>query len=97
RFDDTRAARADYQVFDLTMRTPLLTAKEADQSSKQWDTGAEIGLRYDTSVKNVEYHRHVKPILDRSCTACHTAKHGTAPGNLVLDDESPVKDLPGVY
>jgi hypothetical protein len=51
-------------------------------------------------VKDVEYFRDIKPILDRSCAACHT---GDKPaGNLVLDDNKTVKlpdadDVPGTY
>jgi len=45
------------------------------------------GVRFDKGVKNVEYWRDVKPILDRSCAACHTASGGKEPaGKLVLDD-----------
>ena len=32
----------------------------------------------EKGVKNVEYYRDVKPILDRSCVACHTQKQRTA-------------------
>jgi hypothetical protein len=38
-------------------------------------------------VKNVEFYRDIKPILDRSCTACHTEKWDKPAGNLVLDDD----------
>ena len=41
-------------------------------------------------VKNVEYYRDVKPILDRSCVACHTRKSAKPAGNLVLDDDKPI-------
>jgi hypothetical protein len=35
---------------------------------------------------NVEYHRDIRPILDRSCTACHAAHGDKEPaGNLNLD------------
>ena len=53
-----------------------------------------------TGAKDVEYFRDIKPILDRSCAACHT---GDKPaGNLVLDDNKTVKlpdadDVPGTY
>src|SRR5439155_809874 len=55
QFSDTAAARDDYQVFDLTGRTPLLTSKARDESGKQWDTQDETGLRYSKEVVNVEY------------------------------------------
>jgi hypothetical protein len=39
------------------------------------------------AVVNVEYFRDVKPILDRSCVACHTQKWEKPAGKLVLDDD----------
>jgi hypothetical protein len=111
RFEDTFAARPDYAVFDLTQQTPLLTTKRNDESGKQWDTDDETGLRFEKGVKNVEYFRDIKPILDRSCAACHTHKSARPAGNLVLDDDRPIKaesafgplgitpagDVPGTY
>jgi hypothetical protein len=95
-FQGTAAAKPEYAVFDLTMRTPLLTAKDRDESGKQWDAKNETGLRYVNGVKNIEYFRDIKPLLGRSCAACHTAKSGQAPaGNLVLDDNQPI-DVPNV-
>src|SRR6185437_8111022 len=44
-FEKTAAARPDYQVFDLTKDTPLVTSKEHDQSGRRWDVGGETGLR----------------------------------------------------
>jgi hypothetical protein len=88
-FKLTAAARPDYAIFDLTERTPLLTAKASDQSGKQWDVKDETGLRFEKHVKNVEYFRDIKPIFERSCVACHTAKDGREPaGKLVLDDDT---------
>ena len=37
-FEKTAAARADYQLFDLTIHTPLITTKERDESKKKWDS-----------------------------------------------------------
>ncbi len=59
-------------------------------------------MRYVKGVKNVEFFRDVKPILDRSCVACHTHKAESSPGNLVLDDEKKivvpfVGSFPGTY
>ena len=102
-FKLTAAAKPDYAVFDLTARTPLLTAKAADESGKTWDTGDHTGLKFAAGVTDVEYFRDVKPILDRSCAACHTTKEGSKPaGNLVLDDDKTVRlpdcdDVPGTY
>jgi hypothetical protein len=86
-FKDTAAARPDYAVWDLTKRTPLLTAKASDQTGKTWDANNETGVRLIDGPLNVEYYRHIKPILDRSCAACHTGKSGKPAGNLVLDDD----------
>jgi hypothetical protein len=101
-FKRTAAAKGEYKVFDLTKATPLLTEKKNDQSGKTWDAKDETGLRFDKSVKNVEYYRDVKPILDRSCVACHSGKLEKPAGNLVLDDEklmdiSYVGKVPGTY
>ena len=104
RFEDTAAARSDYQVFDVTKKTPLITTKERDQSKRRWDADDSSGLRYEESaVVNVEYWRDIRPILTRSCVACHSGKDGQSPaGNLDLDaDGELVKaeqaELPGTY
>ena len=99
-FKLTAAAKPDYAVFDLTTKTPLLTAKTSDESKQKWDAKHETGLRFAPSAKDVEFFRDVKPILERSCAACHT---GAKPvGNLVLDDNKTVNlpdadDVPGTY
>jgi hypothetical protein len=90
-FKDTAAAKSDYPILDLTTRTPLLTSKTNDESGKKWDAKGETGLRFEKTVKNVEYFRDVKPILDRSCVACHTRKTDKPAGALVLDDDTPMK------
>jgi hypothetical protein len=90
-FKDTAAAKPDYQIFDLTTQTPLLTSKKNDQSNKKWDVKDETGLRFEKGVKNVEYFRDVKPIFDRSCVACHSQNSGKSAGNLVLDDNKATK------
>ncbi|MFM8273887.1 MAG: hypothetical protein ACKODX_16365 [Gemmata sp.] len=100
-FKDTAAARPEYALFDLTQKTPLLTTKAGDESKRQWDAKDSTGLRYAGAVKNVEYFRDVKPILDRSCAACHTLS-GNAPARLVLDDHKTISvadcdDVPGTY
>ncbi|HVS40615.1 MAG TPA: hypothetical protein VMS17_33980, partial [Gemmataceae bacterium] len=101
-FEKTAAAKADYPVFDLTEKTPLLTIKALDQSGRKWDAEDDVGLRFDKGIKNVEYFRDVLPILDRSCVPCHTEKHGKAPAGLVLDDDDFVHfgnetPVPGTY
>jgi hypothetical protein len=90
-FEQTAAARPDHVPFDLTRTTPLLTTKQLDQSGKKWDTDDSTGIRFEKSVKNVEYFRDIRPIFDRSCVACHTQKSDKPAGNLVLDDDSPVQ------
>jgi hypothetical protein len=90
-FERTVAAGKDYPVFDLTQQTPLLTTKALDQSGRKWNRDDSTGLRYEKTVKNVEYFRDVRPILDRSCVACHTQKSSKPAGNLVLNDDRMVK------
>jgi hypothetical protein len=88
-FEKTAAAGKGYQVFDLTGTVPLLTSKARDESRRKWDAKDAAGLRYVKSgVVNVEYHRDVKPILERSCFACHTEKAEKPAGNLIMDDDA---------
>jgi hypothetical protein len=98
-FKDTAAARPDYQVFDLTRQTPLVTTRKGDQSGKKWDVKEETGLRFAAGVLNVEYHRDIEPIFARSCVACHSGKSGQPAGNLVLDDDKLTSKFegPGTY
>ncbi len=88
-FQQTAAAAPAYQPFDLTRYTSLLTSKQNDESHQRWDTNDETGVRYQSGVKTVEFFRDVKPILDRSCVACHTKNWAKPAGNLVLDDDTP--------
>lgn len=93
-FEKTAAARNDYQIFDLTTQTPLLTTRGHDQSKAKWDEKNETGLRFEKGgAKNVEYYRDVRPILRRSCAACHSKDADKPAGNLVLDDDALV-DVP---
>jgi hypothetical protein len=112
-FPHSAASEKDYKVFDLTTHTPLLTTKKADESKRQWDVNNETGLRFANSsprpsggegpgvrghVVNAEYYRDIKPLLDRSCVACHTQKVADPPAKLVLDDDKimPVPNRPSV-
>lgn len=100
-FKLTAAAKPDYAVFDLTTKAALITSKAKDESKQKWDPKDTTGLRFEAGVKNIEFYRDVKPILDRSCVACHTSKDKPA-GNLVLDDAKIVNlpdsdDVPGTY
>jgi hypothetical protein len=90
-FEDTAAAKKDYPIFDLTKQTPLLTAKKNDTSGRKWDKEDTTGLRFEKTVKDVEYHRDIKPILARSCVACHSKKLEKPAGKLVLDDDTLVE------
>jgi hypothetical protein len=101
-FEDTYAARDDYEIWDLTERTPLLTDRPRDESGRKWDTENTTGLRtVAESIVNVEYHRDIRPILERSCVACHTGEKPA--GNLNLDADAETVDIvhtakvPGTY
>jgi hypothetical protein len=102
-FEHSAAADRNYKVFDLTTKTPLLTTKAKDESKRQWDFKDETGLRYETSVKNAEFYRDIKPLLDRSCAACHDKKNAAPPAKLVLNDDELVSvpnsgaRVPGTY
>lgn len=87
-FKETFAARDDYPIFDLTEQHALLTTAAADQSGKQWDRERTTGLKFSDEVKNVEFYRDIKPILDRSCVPCHSRNQQEPAGNLVLDDDA---------
>jgi hypothetical protein len=78
-FGSTAAARPDYEVWDVVNTTPLLTAKNCDESKQKWDAKDDSGLRFakhdhGERVVTVEYWRDIKPILQRSCVACHSSK-----------------------
>jgi hypothetical protein len=98
-FAKTAAASKDYEIFDLTKHTPLITTKALDESKKVWDTKGETGLRFAKGVLNVEYHRDIRPIFERSCVACHSHKLEKPAGGLVLDDDKRIRDFnaPGTY
>ncbi len=71
-FTKTAAAKDDYAIFDLTREAKVLTA---------------AGTRQVKGVLDVEYHRDIKPIFERSCVACHSQAAEKPAGGLVLDDE----------
>ncbi len=88
-FAKTAANKPDYKVWDLVNATPLVTDKSRDESKRQWDVKNDTGVRTVKGAVNVEYHRDIRPILNRSCVACHTAKDGKTPaGNLDLDADA---------
>ncbi len=90
-FADTAAGRPGYRLFDLTAGTPLVTNKQSDQSGRQWDVEDSTGLESRQAALDVEYHRDIKPIFQRSCVACHGRERDDPSGGLVLDDESLVE------
>jgi hypothetical protein len=104
-FAKTYAGKAETPVWDLTSRTPLLVEKEKDESQRVWDDKNETGLRtLKSGPLTVEYHRDIRPILQRSCVVCHTSKGGKQPAaKLDLDaDEEMVNvenlgKFPGTY
>ena len=89
-FERTAAAKRDYKIWDLTEQTPLFSPKANDDSQRKWDKEKRTGLRFEKHVQDVEFYRDVKPILDRSCVACHTKDSPEPPGGLVLDDYAPL-------
>lgn len=103
-FDLTRASKKDYKVWDLVNTTPLVTSRKSDESKRQWDAAKSSGLKTaQTGVVNVEYYRDIRPILERSCVACHSKKHDKPAGNLVFDADDEmiqfghVGKFPGTY
>ncbi|CAN5495156.1 hypothetical protein BH23VER1_BH23VER1_04530 [soil metagenome] len=103
-FDQTAAAQDFYELWDLVNETPLVTDQQADTSGARWDADGETGLRFaDDEVADVEYFRDIRPILDRSCVACHTREKADPPGHLVLDaDDEEIQfrnqgTFPGTY
>ncbi len=96
-FKETYAARDDYQVFDLTQKTPLLAAHDKDETKRQWDADNATGVRYVDGPHDVEFFRDVQPILTRSCVACHSKSLDNPAAGLVLDDDEIIDGVPGTY
>jgi hypothetical protein len=90
-FEETAASKPDYKVWDLTSKPPLFTTKAADRSGRKWDKNDRTGIQFGKGVTDVEFHRDIKPILQRSCVACHTTKSEKPAGRLALDDDTPIK------
>lgn len=91
-FKLTAAAKPDYEIFDLTKKTPLVARNaNANANAKhKWDAEDETSLRQHDGPLNVEYHRDIVPILSRSCASCHTSTGDKKPaGNLILDPAAP--------
>ena len=78
-FELTAAAKPDYAVFDLTQKTPLLTTKAQRRVRQEVGRqGRDRPALPDKGSRMSSIYRDVKPILDRSCVACHTAQDGQA-------------------
>ena len=84
----TAAGQSGFRPVDLTKQALLLApAPGRDLGTKAIPGGAV----------DVEFYRDIRPILQRSCVACHNRTVSPAPGNLVLDDQTPSGGLPGDY
>jgi hypothetical protein len=79
-FEASAAGRPGFPVTDLARETPLLTKDPAGKPALR---------RVAQGAVDVEYHRDIKPILQRSCVPCHSGQ-GRAEAGLVLDDEEVV-------
>ncbi len=106
----TEAAKPDYKLWDLVDATPLIAAAPARTQATakhdpQYDAAGATAVRdAGPGPVNVEYHRHIAPILARSCAACHSAQDGQEPAgqlDLAADGELlQVENLgkfPGTY
>ena len=87
-FDTTAAAAPGYEIYDLSKVTPLVTHDGA---------GDPDLIELQQPLADVEFHRDIRPILQRSCVSCHTQNDPNPPGNLVLDDLAMYSGLPGDY
>jgi hypothetical protein len=84
----TYAGRNDYKPVDLaSVRTTL--SKDA--------SGKLIAVTNKPGALNVEFYRDIRPLLQKSCTACHSKTNSLNPGNLVLDDYALYSGVPGDY
>ncbi len=84
----TAAAKPDYQIWDLTKDTPLFTTKNGDSAGAKWDKQNRTGVRrLHEGVKDLEFYRDIKPLLERSCVACHSREQAKPASGLVLDDD----------
>ena len=88
-FANTVANQETYKFFDVALSTPVLT-KDAEGETVV-ETKAEQAI-------DVEFHRDIKPILDRSCAGCHSASNPEGvPALLVLDDDSTIDGYDATY
>ena len=85
-FEGTEASRPDFEIFDLSQVTPLIS---------QGAGGDPVLVENDSSLIDVEFYRDIRPILQRSCVQCHNATENA--GQLNLLDLSLYGNLPGDY
>jgi hypothetical protein len=78
--------------------------KDTNSATTRWNEDDTVGLKHAKSeIVNVEYFRDVRPILLRSCAACHSQKSKEPAGNLVLDADDEreqyrhIGKFPGTY
>ncbi|NNM28270.1 MAG: hypothetical protein HKO57_02015, partial [Akkermansiaceae bacterium] len=76
-FSLTAAAQPGYDIRDLALKTPLLSKNAA---------GDPIVIESNERAVDVEFHRDIEPILNRSCVGCHNAANPS--GQLRLDDDA---------
>lgn len=89
-FADTLAGRPGYQPWDATRFVTLLTKNFSNQTALKTNLTA--------GAHNVEFLRDIRPILQRSCTVCHSSSNSAAANaSLVLDDLTPTNSVPGDY
>ncbi|ARU56094.1 hypothetical protein OLMES_2021 [Oleiphilus messinensis] len=88
KFSDTAAAKPDYEIWDLTQSTPLIT---------QSGNGEPDVIKVPETVANIEFYQDIRPVLQEKCTSCHSASNTPIPAQLVLDDISETDGLPGDY
>lgn len=87
----TAAAKDDYKIWDLASETPLFTMKAKGASGRKWDKQDATGVRIaKTGVQDIEFYRDIKPLLERSCVACHSHEQEKPAGHLALDDYRPL-------
>jgi hypothetical protein len=73
-FASTAAGQPGFPVADLTEATPLLTAHAQGDPALRVEPAPSV---------DIEFVRDVRPILQRSCVACHTKNVASPPGFLV--------------
>ena len=76
-FQQTAAAQPDYPIQNLSHQTPILSRDAS---------GNPTTTLMDARAVDVEYHRDIKPLLQRSCVPCHNSANPEAA--LILDDET---------